>query len=77
MALFKIYEIDSLGYAISAIMSDMDAKKAVMLGMTIGTMVGGYLPSFFGVSLFSPISLLGNVAGGLIGIYIAYKLVNG
>ncbi len=55
----------------------MDAKKAVMLGMTIGTMVGGYLPSFFGASIFSPVSLLGNVLGGLLGIFIAYRLVNG
>ena len=52
----------------------MDSKKAVMLGMIIGSSVGGYVPSLFGISMFSPIGVVGNVVGWLLGIYIAYRL---
>lgn len=55
----------------------MSPKFAVMLGMTIGSIVGGYLPTFFGISPFSFISLLGNTVGGIVGIYVGYKLTAG
>lgn len=52
----------------------MSRASLVMIGMVIGSFIGGYLPGIFGVSLFSYTSILGNAAGGLLGVWIAYKL---
>ena len=47
-----------------------------MLGMVFGSLIGGYLPTFFGVSAFSMISVLGGFLGGVIGIWLFYKFIN-
>lgn len=44
-----------------------------MLGMIVGSTVGGFVPTIFGVDLFSHWSIVGNIFGGLLGIYVAYK----
>jgi len=54
----------------------MSSKTAVMIGMVLGSTIGGYLPSFFGISAFSFIGIVGNVVGGIVGIFIAYKLTS-
>jgi hypothetical protein len=41
--------------------------------MTIGSLIGGYVPVLFGAGLFSYSSLLGNTLGGLLGIWVTYK----
>jgi uncharacterized membrane protein YeaQ/YmgE (transglycosylase-associated protein family) len=45
-----------------------------MLGMVIGSFVGGYVPSLFGVDEFSMISILTGIVGGILGIWITYRL---
>jgi uncharacterized membrane protein YeaQ/YmgE (transglycosylase-associated protein family) len=52
----------------------MDSKTMVMIGLTIGSLVGGYIPTFFGAGVFSFASLIGSTVGGIVGIYIMYKL---
>lgn len=52
----------------------MSQKSFVMMGMVIGSLIGGYIPIFFGASFFSYSSILFNGIGGIIGIYIGYKL---
>jgi uncharacterized membrane protein YeaQ/YmgE (transglycosylase-associated protein family) len=52
----------------------MSRKKMILLGMVVGSIVGGYLPSLFGIDDLSLISILGSVIGGMLGIWIAYKL---
>jgi len=52
----------------------MSPKAQVMIGLFIGSSIGGYIPVLFGASLFSYISVIGSAVGGLLGIYIAYKL---
>jgi len=49
-------------------------RQFIFLGMIVGSIIGGYLPALFGVSVFSVISILTGALGDLIGIYIAYKL---
>jgi uncharacterized membrane protein YeaQ/YmgE (transglycosylase-associated protein family) len=44
-----------------------------MLGMVVGSVAGGYIPSLFG-SVDLMISLLGSTIGGIVGIWIAFKL---
>ncbi|MBI3443077.1 hypothetical protein HY008_00195 [Candidatus Woesebacteria bacterium] len=52
----------------------MSDKSLVMLGMIVGSLIGSYIPVFFGASLFSFASLAGNAVGGIIGIVIANRL---
>jgi hypothetical protein len=51
----------------------MSRKKLIMLGMVAGSIVGGYLPALFGFDGMM-VSLLGGSIGGIIGIWIGYKL---
>lgn len=45
-----------------------------MLGMIAGSSLGGFVPLVWGGSLFSLSSVFFTVIGGLIGIFLAYKL---
>ncbi len=45
-----------------------------MLGMIIGSVIGGYLPTLFGVSEFSFTSIITTGIGGIIGVVITYNL---
>lgn len=51
-------------------------KKIVMLGMIFGSTIGGYLPTLFGVSAFSLFSIIGGAVGGILGIWLTFKLLN-
>ncbi len=46
------------------------------LGITIGSVVGGYLASWFGAGWFSYTSVLISGVGSIIGFLIGYKLTN-
>lgn len=50
-------------------------KKVVMLGMVFGSTIGGYIPTFFGATAFSLVSILGGAIGGVLGIWLSYKLL--
>ncbi len=52
----------------------MDAKKIVLLGLTIGSLIGGYIPMLWGAGALSIASLIGNTLGGIVGIYIAFQV---
>jgi len=54
----------------------MSSKTLVMFGLVIGSFVGGYIPTILGASFFSSWSLLGNLIGAGIGIWITYKIVS-
>ncbi len=49
-------------------------KTLVTIGMILGSIIGGYVPVAFGASLLSFTSLLGNGIGGILGIFVGYKL---
>ncbi len=51
----------------------MSQKKLIMLGMIAGSVAGGYVPSLWGADDFVT-ALLGGLVGGILGIWIAYKL---
>ena len=55
----------------------MSRKILVMLGMVIGSLAGGYIPVLFGAGLLSFTSVIGNGIGGILGIWISYKLTEG
>jgi uncharacterized membrane protein YeaQ/YmgE (transglycosylase-associated protein family) len=52
----------------------MSRKSMIMLGMIIGSFAGGYMPTLMGADSFSLTSLFGSVAGGILGIWLAYML---
>jgi hypothetical protein len=49
-------------------------KQVIMIGMVIGSVLGGYLPALWGGSVFSVTSILCGGLGGIIGIWVAWKI---
>jgi hypothetical protein len=49
-------------------------KMLVWLGMFIGSTLGSYLPVLWGGSLFSFTSVIVGSVGGILGIWVGYKL---
>ncbi len=54
----------------------MSAKFLVFWGMIIGSTIGGYIPTLFGAGLLSYASVLFSGVGGILGVWIGYKLSN-
>jgi predicted MFS family arabinose efflux permease len=52
----------------------MTRKSLIYIGATLGSIVGGYVPSLWGASSFSGISILLGTVGGVAGAIIAYKI---
>ena len=52
----------------------MPAKTLVFLGMIVGSIIGGYLPALFGVSLLSYTSIITSTVGGFLGMWVGFKL---
>ena len=51
-------------------------KAIYYIAIIVGTSLGSYIPTLFGVGWFSLWSVLGSVVGGLLFLYIAYKFMN-
>lgn len=50
------------------------SRFLVMVIFTVGSIIGSYIPTFFGASLLSFASVLGSAIGGILAIYIYYRL---
>ena len=55
----------------------MSQKTIIMLFMTIGSFIGGYIPSMFGDSFLSFWGLVTSAIGGIAGIWFGYKISKG
>lgn len=55
----------------------MSMKTFVWGGYAIGSTIGGFIPSFWDTSIFSFSGLIFSTVGGMLGIYIGYKLAKG
>jgi predicted MFS family arabinose efflux permease len=51
----------------------MSRKAHIMLGMFVGTFLGGYVPSLWGDSGLSMTSVLASAIGGVLGIWLTFK----
>lgn len=49
-------------------------KLLIGIGMFLGSTIGSYMPILWGGSLFSITSILWSVIGGLVGIWIGYRI---
>ena len=52
----------------------MNAKVLVWIGIFVGSTVGGWVPTLWGAEILSFSSIFGSVIGGLLGIWITYKI---
>ncbi len=52
----------------------MKAKTLVMIGMIVGSTIGGCVPSLWGAGAFSLASVVLGVVGGLAGIWAGFRL---
>lgn len=49
-----------------------------MIGMTIGSFIGGYVPNLWGNNdLISMTGVFTTAIGGFLGIFIVFKILNG
>jgi hypothetical protein len=51
----------------------MSQKSLILIGLSIGSVIGGYLPTLFGADALSMWSILGSGVGAILGIYVIYK----
>jgi hypothetical protein len=49
-------------------------KGIIIIFMLIGSYIGSYIPVFWGDNIFSLYSVLLGAIGGIIGIWIGYKI---
>jgi predicted MFS family arabinose efflux permease len=49
-------------------------KFLINFGMMVGTLIGGYVPAFWGGSMFSILGIILSVLGGILGIWSGYRL---
>jgi uncharacterized membrane protein YeaQ/YmgE (transglycosylase-associated protein family) len=49
----------------------MSNRALITIGTIVGSTIGGYLPTFFGVGIFSYTSILLSGVGAILGILIA------
>ena len=52
----------------------MSDKTFITVCMFVGSAIGGYIPSFFGVGVFSLWSILASGIGGVLGVWIGFSL---
>jgi hypothetical protein len=54
----------------------VSSKSLIWIFLGIGSTIGGFIPTLWGDSFFSVWSVILTAVGGILGIYIGYKLSN-
>lgn len=49
-------------------------KTVLYIFITIGGMVGGYIPTLFGADGFSPWAIITSTIGSIVGIFVAKRI---
>ncbi len=52
----------------------VNGRSLIWIGMVVGSTVGGFLPLLWGGDLLSFSGLFGSGAGGILGIWLGYKV---
>ena len=52
----------------------MESKKLVWLGMSVGLILGSFIPMIWGASELSFSSIIFSAVGGFLGIWFGFKL---
>jgi uncharacterized membrane protein YeaQ/YmgE (transglycosylase-associated protein family) len=45
-----------------------------MMGMIVGSLAGSFVVSLFGAGMLSMTSIIGSTIGGILGIWVAFKI---
>lgn len=53
-----------------------NSKQLIWLGMFVGSSVGGFVPLLWGGSAFSLSSVFLSAIGGIVGIWLGYRVSN-
>lgn len=54
----------------------MNSKSIIWIFMAIGSAIGGYIPTLWGAGFLSISSVLLTALGGMLGIWLGFKLSN-
>ncbi|MFA6554297.1 MAG: hypothetical protein WCS89_02200 [Candidatus Paceibacterota bacterium] len=54
----------------------MSQKQLIWIGVFVGSTIGGFIPSLWGAGLFSMSSVLFTTIGGIVGVYVGFKMGN-
>ena len=54
----------------------MSQKTVVYIGLFIGSTIGGFIPALWGDSMLSLSAVFLSGVGGIVGIFIGYKLTS-
>ncbi|MBU0705771.1 hypothetical protein KJ657_01010 [Patescibacteria group bacterium] len=54
----------------------MSSKSFIWIGMFVGSAIGAYVPSLWGDGAFTFTSAISTAVGGLLGIWVGFKLGN-
>lgn len=49
-------------------------KFLINFGMIVGSLIGGYIPALWGAGMFSISGILLSVLGGVLGVWLGYRL---
>jgi hypothetical protein len=52
----------------------MNNNSSIWIGMTVGSLVGGYVPSLWDAGIFSLWGVLFSALGGFAGIWVGYRM---
>jgi uncharacterized membrane protein YeaQ/YmgE (transglycosylase-associated protein family) len=52
----------------------MSGKKIVMLGLFVGSTIGGFIPELWGADMFSLSGFVWSFIGGIAGIWAGYRV---
>ncbi len=55
----------------------MSSKSIIWVGMAVGSTIGGLIPNLWGANFLSLSSVLLTAVGGILGIWVGYKFING
>jgi uncharacterized membrane protein YeaQ/YmgE (transglycosylase-associated protein family) len=54
----------------------MDTRHLIWIGVIVGGVVGGWIPTLWGAPSLSMSGIVGSTIGGLVGIYVGAKIAS-
>jgi hypothetical protein len=54
----------------------MESKSVIWIGMAVGSTIGSFIPLLWGAGVFSFSSIILSAIGGILGIWLGFKISN-
>ncbi len=52
----------------------MSQKALITIGILLGSTIGGFIPNLWGAGMFSMASIFFSAIGGILGLYLGFKI---